>query len=251
MAPTERDDAILRPFGSKHGVGCTALAGLGLGFVGGVHAAIAVYAAWGGSTALSAWSAYAFALCFFHASEFLTTALFKPRDVSFDSWLLDHSLEYKLAALASALEFWIERYFFPTLKQTFPITMALGLCVVVLGNGVRMVAMWQCGENFSHVIMTSRDDKHKLVTDGVYAYLRHPAYFGWFWWSVGTQVLLSNPICFIGYFWASRAFFAHRIPYEEATLHHFYPVEYAAYVRRSRIGIPFIQFIPRTPTIHD
>lgn len=33
-----------------------------------------------------------------------------------------------------------------------------------------------------------REDSHQLVTRGVYRFLRHPSYFGWFWWSLGTQV---------------------------------------------------------------
>ncbi|CAN0453530.1 unnamed protein product, partial [Hapterophycus canaliculatus] len=33
-----------------------------------------------------------------------------------------------------------------------------------------------------------REESHQLVTSGVYRFLRHPSYFGWFWWSLGTQV---------------------------------------------------------------
>lgn len=52
-----------------------------------------------------------------------------------------------------------------------------------------------------------------MVTSGMYTYLRHPGYFGWFLWSVGTQVLLCNPICAVAFavvvrctlFWRNRA----------------------------------------------
>lgn len=33
---------------------------------------------------------------------------------------------------------------------------------------LRTVAMWQCGEHFSHVIMDEKTETHKLVTSGVY-----------------------------------------------------------------------------------
>lgn len=77
---------------------------------------------------------------------------------------------------------------------------------------------------------------HVLVTDGIYQYdsvnfafrhtehdayrsnfryLRHPSYFGWFWWSVSMAVLLANPITIVAFIYASWHFFADRIPYEE------------------------------------
>lgn len=43
------------------------------------------------------------------------------------------------------------------------------------------------------------------------SYLRHPSYFGWFWWVVGTQVLLWNPLCLVGYAYVSWKFFDQRI----------------------------------------
>src|SRR4051812_31669288 len=47
---------------------------------------------------------------------------------------------------------------------------------------------------------------------------RHPSYVGWFYWSVGTQLLLCNPLCTVLYGLAAWAFFKDRIPYEEALL---------------------------------
>jgi protein-S-isoprenylcysteine O-methyltransferase len=79
------------------------------------------------------------------------------------------------------------------------------------------------------------------VKGGIYSILRHPAYFGWFWWSIGSQVLLGNPICLVLYSLASWSFFANRIPYEELTLSKFFGDEYTRYARRTFIGIPFIK----------
>ena len=63
---------------------------------------------------------------------------------------------------------------------------------------------------------------------------------GWFWWSLGTQVLLANPICLALYAVLSWRFFRDRIPFEEAALATFYPREYASYRARTFVGIPFI-----------
>ena len=77
-------------------------------------------------------------------------------------------------------------------------------------------------------------------------YLRHPSYFGWFWWSIGTQVLLCNPLCAVVYAGAAWHFFKVRIPYEEALLMNFFPGQYQQYMARSYIGIPFIKGLDNT-----
>jgi len=56
-----------------------------------------------------------------------------------------------------------------------------------------------------------------LVDSGFYSFSRHPSYFGWFWWSIGTELLLCNPICFIFYTYASWNFFNDRIPWDLVT----------------------------------
>lgn len=45
------------------------------------------------------------------------------------------------------------------------------------------------------------------------SYFRHPSYFGFFIWSIGTQVLLINPVCTVGYTVVTWRFFRDRIPY--------------------------------------
>lgn len=52
-------------------------------------------------------------LSFFHFSEYLTTAATNPSSLTLDSYLLDHSREYKMAAVASWLEFFVEWYIAP------------------------------------------------------------------------------------------------------------------------------------------
>jgi len=52
-------------------------------------------------------------MSFFHYSEFLMIALTNPRTLSLDSFILNHSVEYGVAAVASWTEFLIERWYFP------------------------------------------------------------------------------------------------------------------------------------------
>ena len=73
----------------------------------------------------------------------------------------------------------------------------------------------------------------------MHRFVRHPSYLGWFVWSVGTQVLLSNPLCFLLYIFASWNFFRTRIEYEEMLLLRFFPTEYPAYKAKTWSGVPF------------
>ena len=187
------------------------------------------------------WSVYMTLLCFFHFAEFFATALYQPASLSYDSFIVNHSKSYTFAALASWTEFWVESILFGSLKRR-GFLMLIGIALIILGQGIRTLAMWTCGPNFNHQVMErNADDGHKLVTNGIYAYLRHPAYFGWFYWSIGTQVFLCNPICTIFYAWASWSFFSVRIPYEESLLLRAYTQQYAEYAAKTFVLIPFIK----------
>lgn len=167
-------------------------------------------------------------LSFFHFSEYLTTAMFNPETVSFDSFLLNHSVAYGVAAVASWAEYWTRSLYFPAAAAVVasPSIMYTGLAMAVFGDLTRKTAMFTAAKNFSHIIADQHEAGHELVTSGIYSVVRHPSYFGWFWWSVGTQICLGNPICAIGYAFASWKFFSDRIMYEEGTLLRFFGEDY-------------------------
>lgn len=52
-------------------------------------------------------------LSFFHYSEYLVTAIINPHSLSLDSFLLNHSVEYTLAAVCSWVEFTVEKLTVP------------------------------------------------------------------------------------------------------------------------------------------
>jgi protein-S-isoprenylcysteine O-methyltransferase len=231
-------------FSDSRGLGAVAVRAGALGVLFGAHAMLLAYAAGVGfDAALAQWAMYGLALSTFHFLEFALTALHRPADVTADSFLLNHSAAYGAAMAAAALEFWAEYAAAPWLKGNAWVT-ALGVLLVVGGQAVRSSAMHTAGSNFTHLVAHRRRHDHQLVTEGVYARLRHPSYFGWFWWSVGTQLLLGNPICALGYTAASWLFFQERIPYEEMTLCDFFGQAYLDYARRTVIGIPFIKEFP-------
>lgn len=81
------------------------------------------------------------------------------------------------------------------------------------GGLLRACGEIQLGHNFNHTIETTKTLNHQLVTSGLYSIFRHPAYTGWFYFSIGTQVLLMNPLCTVAYAGAAWYFFYCRIPY--------------------------------------
>jgi len=100
--------------------------------------------------------------------------------------------------------------------------------------------MVQASTNFSHLIAHHKVAGHRLVKEGVYAWLRHPSYTGFFYWAIGTQMVLQNYICFIIFASILWRFFYQRIAYEEARLIHFFGDEYREYRKTTRTFIPFI-----------
>ncbi|XP_028921511.1 protein-S-isoprenylcysteine O-methyltransferase [Ornithorhynchus anatinus] len=182
---------------------------------------------------------YMCSLSLFHYSEYLVTAVNNPKSLSLDSFLLNHSVEYSVAALSSWIEFTVENILFPEIKQIFWLS-TIGLLMVVFGECLRKVAMLTAGSNFNHVVQNEKSETHTLVTSGVYAWFRHPSYVGWFYWSIGTQVMLCNPICVVGYTMVVWRFFRDRTEEEEISLIHFFGEEYLEYKKKVPTGLPFI-----------
>ena len=82
----------------------------------------------------------------------------------------------------------MERQFFPFLKE-FSTISCIGLALCIGGEILRKAAMFTAKRNFNHVVQSQKSEDHELVTHGVYGLCRHPSYAGWFYWSIGTQVL--------------------------------------------------------------
>ncbi|XP_043919515.1 protein-S-isoprenylcysteine O-methyltransferase [Protopterus annectens] len=190
----------------------------------------------------ASWRPFGWYLCsltFFHYSEYLITAIYNPQSLSLDSFLLNHSFEYTVAAISSWVEFTVEKFMFPEVKQ-MTLVSVIGLVMVIIGEGLRKAAMVTAGSNFNHIVQNEKSESHVLVKNGVYAWFRHPSYVGWFYWSIGTQVMLCNPLCMIGYTLASWRFFRERIEEEEITLIKFFGEEYLEYKKCVPTGLPFI-----------
>jgi len=178
-------------------------------------------------------------LAFFHFSEFLVTGLTNPKNLSFDSYLVNHSVAYTVAAVSSWIEHFILLYFVPSLKHNVFISYS-GLAVCIVGEIARKLAMFHAGRSFNHLVQDRKADDHVLITSGIYSICRHPSYVGWFIWTLGTQIILINPFCLIAYTLVTYTFFKYRIEHEEYSLVMIFGDEYRDYQKKVGTGIPFI-----------
>ncbi|XP_052117231.1 protein-S-isoprenylcysteine O-methyltransferase B isoform X1 [Arachis duranensis] len=178
------------------------------------------------------------AILFFHTSEFILAIVIHGRsNVTLSSLLI--SAHYILAMIFSLAEYIFEIVFFPELKEYWVIS-NVGLAIVVIGEVIRKLAILTAGHAFTHLIRTHRHDDHRLVTHGIYGFMRHPGYSGFFIWSVGTQIMLCNPISVVAFAVVVWRFFAKRIPYEEYFLRRFFGRDYKEYAKKVGSGVPFI-----------
>ncbi|KAK7548154.1 prenyl cysteine carboxyl methyltransferase-like protein Ste14 [Phyllosticta citricarpa] len=183
-------------------------------------------------------------LCVFHFLEYWVTARYNTAAVKTASFLLTNGREYQIAHSAACFEHLVTRYYFPNFQHALELgglRLGLGIFLVILGQVVRTIAMAQAGTNFNHMVQSRKNDGHQLVRTGVYAWLRHPSYFGFFWWGLGTQLLLGNTVCLVGYALVLWNFFNKRIHHEETYLVNvIFKDEYQDYRSKTSIGIPFI-----------
>ena len=231
-----------------------------LGFVLAASLVLGVQAAYFESTT---WRIFAFSasLSLFHFLEFWTTATYNQPQARASSFLLfSNGTAYNAAHSAALFEIVIS-CFYPSYQARFvnSFTITVGLVLVVFGQIMRSTAMATAGTNFNHTPQKVKQQDHELVTSGIYALSRHPSYMAFFWWAIGTQILVGNKICLVVFIVSLYSFFSNRIKCElppcenlcglrctdfnlaeERSLVEFFGKDYDAYRKSTMTGIPFI-----------
>ncbi|KAF2768027.1 ICMT-domain-containing protein [Teratosphaeria nubilosa] len=238
-------DPSLLPTGSRS-LTAIALQASSLGFV--LAACILSTMYWTYIQPHPIWRFPAFFACLsiFHFLEFYTTAAYNLPALRASSFLLyNNGWAYNVAHGMAATEVLLSVFVLPeSYRQALvvpPWTIALGVIMVVVGQGFRSIAMAQAGTNFNHLPQRHKKDDHVLVTKGVYNWFRHPSYFGFFWWALGTQVLVGNKVCLLGYAGVLWHFFWKRIIAEEKSLVRFFGQDYQNFKKTTSSGIPFVR----------
>ncbi|EGG02371.1 uncharacterized protein MELLADRAFT_49864 [Melampsora larici-populina 98AG31] len=184
---------------------------------------------------------YCLVLIVFHFFEFMVTAIWNHSRVTVNSFLLNNGIEYWLAHLFSITEYLIMQTIYH--KRSSNLLDIFSITIIILCQLIRTLSMITAAQSFNHKVSTSKtpDKDHTLITNGIYNYLRHPSYFGFFYWSIGLQIYFRNWCSFFLFFGVLWNFFNKRIQNEEMHLIKFFGKDYLDYKSRTGIYIPFIR----------
>jgi protein-S-isoprenylcysteine O-methyltransferase Ste14 len=117
-----------------------------------------------------------------------------------------------------------------------PIAASAGVALCGLGIAIAIWGRTYLGQNWG--MPMSLREGHELVTTGPYAFVRHPIYTGILLAVVGTTLVRGYPSIVL--LAAVFAFFAYAATVEERNLMKQFPNEYPAYVKRTKMLIPFL-----------
>jgi protein-S-isoprenylcysteine O-methyltransferase Ste14 len=116
-----------------------------------------------------------------------------------------------------------------------------GIAIIFSGIILRSLAIFQLRENFSLSIDGSRTGR--LITDGIYGKIRHPAYGGSILCYTGYALFIEGitaPFVFIAVLTAHLV----RIAHEEKYLKLRFGESYGSYMKQTKRLLPFIFFVP-------
>jgi protein-S-isoprenylcysteine O-methyltransferase Ste14 len=113
----------------------------------------------------------------------------------------------------------------------------IGLGMILLGNIIRWVAIATLKKNFSARLRIR--EGHTLVKNGIYHWIRHPAYLGLIIAYLGIPVMFSSMLGFLVMF-LTIPLLIHRIKTEERMLIERFGAEYEEYMGHSKKLIPYI-----------
>lgn len=182
-------------------------------------------------------SAYLLIWAIFHSCEYLCTAMYLRRTLTPYSFLVygaTGSTHLMAVHLLSIMEHIVTSRRWGNHGQVF-----MGIPVSLAGIAIRDLAIKSCGDSFSHYIETQ--GTHRLVTNGIYSFCRHPSYLGFLIYVLGMQMILGNKIMLVFSFSVLAWFFFKRIRLEEWFLvHRIFGEAYVRYQQEVPALIPGI-----------
>ena len=120
----------------------------------------------------------------------------------------------------------------------FPQVSFIGLFLIGIGLWIRIVAIKTLKEQFTYTVKILND--HKLITRGIYHYLRHPAYVGQLLILFGIGTAFSNWLSILLIFVPNFLVLLYRISIEEKALIECFAAEYLEYKKRTKGLVPWL-----------
>lgn len=113
----------------------------------------------------------------------------------------------------------------------------IGILIFILGVLLYLKAKYALGDQFSNILTIV--DNPRLITYGIYSYIRHPYYTGGILIGIGSQ-LAFNSILGLAVMFLPILLTFWIIPIEERMLIEHFGEEYIDYVKRTKKIIPFL-----------
>lgn len=126
----------------------------------------------------------------------------------------------------------------PAKILAWPYTGYAGLTIILAGMAVRFLAVWSLGSCFTVNLAIS--EEHRIKTNGMYRWIRHPSYLGSIISFIGFSLSLNNAISLVVIMLLVVPSFLYRIRIEERLLINEFGTEYQEYMRQTRRLIPWI-----------
>ena len=114
----------------------------------------------------------------------------------------------------------------------------LGLLLFLSGFVLRWISVVNLKEQFT--VRVAISDNHKLITNGIFKYLRHPSYAGMILYYLGLGLLMHNFLSLIILLVFSLVPIVIRINHEETVLTGHFGNEYIEYKSSSWKLIPYL-----------
>jgi protein-S-isoprenylcysteine O-methyltransferase Ste14 len=119
-----------------------------------------------------------------------------------------------------------------------PLLAWLGTAVFAVSLGLFFRVHKELGRNWSDSLEVR--EQHKLVTEGLYRYVRHPMYTAFFLWAVAQALLLPNWFAGFAGLVGFGTLFLFRVGQEEQMMLETFGEDYRAYMQRTARLIPGI-----------
>ena len=114
----------------------------------------------------------------------------------------------------------------------------IGIILMFIALTIRWISIRTLGRYFVAEVMIQ--DNHKLITSGIYKYIRHPGYLGITIFMFGFCLSLSSVIGLLILTWLGIPVLLNRISHEEILLIKEFGEEYLIYKNQTNKLIPFI-----------
>eukprot|EP00457_Paulinella_chromatophora_P007414 gb/GEZN01007437.1/.p1 GENE.gb/GEZN01007437.1/~~gb/GEZN01007437.1/.p1 ORF type:complete len:413 (-),score=30.76 gb/GEZN01007437.1/:299-1414(-) len=190
-----------------------------------------------------------------HLQEFYLPALLTPFESHYLRFSFQGRTKWDMAAkLCAVVEFWLEWFFFGSVLSTpmFKWLAVLGTVIALLALYVRCLAHYTLGPNYTEWLHYARFAKgsqwprldFQFVTKSIYRYIRHPGYASYFWFCVGLELILLNPVSLLLHIYVLIEWFTRQCDHEEGHMMRNYGERYLQYHRRTFSGIPLMGMPP-------